>query len=189
MLVLTRKIDEQIVIGDNIKITVIKVRNNQVRIGISAPRDVRVLRGELEPKEAEATQSDDTQMVVDLDLDDKSTQALLKTTEEIETSYRPTTAKKPAQSPASIANRPQPSAVERTTPTASAAINASANRVGHMLPSGNTSNRMTAAIDATDTVSQNDASPELRVYSGKVSRRTGEGSLKRSPLANYFTAP
>ena len=89
MLVLTRKIDEQIVIGDNIKITVIKVRNNQVRIGISAPRDVRVLRGELEPKEAEATQSDDTQMVVDLELDDESTQALLKTTEEIETSYRP----------------------------------------------------------------------------------------------------
>jgi carbon storage regulator CsrA len=189
MLVLTRKIDEQIVIGDNIKITVIKVRNNQVRIGISAPRDVRVLRGELEPKEAEATQSDDTQMVVDLDLDDKSTQALLKTTEEIETSYRPTTAKKPAQSPASIANRPQPSAVERTTPTASAASNASANRVGHMLPSGNTSNRMTAAIDATETDSQKSTEAELRIYSGKVSRRTGSGSLKRSPLANYFTAP
>ncbi|PHQ33014.1 carbon storage regulator [Rhodopirellula bahusiensis] len=189
MLVLTRKIDEQIVIGDNIKITVIKVRNNQVRIGISAPRDVRVLRGELEPNETEASESNDTQLVVDLDLEDEATQSLLKTTEEIETSYRPTAAKKPSPSAESVAKRPQPSAVERTTPIASAPNNASTNRVGHMLPSGNTSNRMTAAIDATDTASQKDASPELRVYSGKVSRRTGEGSLKRSPLANYFTAP
>lgn len=51
MLVLTRKIDEQIKIGDDITITIIKLRNNQIRIGIDAPRDVRVLRGELEPKE------------------------------------------------------------------------------------------------------------------------------------------
>ncbi|TWT95103.1 carbon storage regulator CsrA [Neorhodopirellula pilleata] len=48
MLVLTRKIDEQIKIGDDITITIIKLRNNQIRIGIDAPRDVRVLRGELE---------------------------------------------------------------------------------------------------------------------------------------------
>jgi carbon storage regulator CsrA len=189
MLVLTRKIDEQIVIGDNIKITVIKVRNNQVRLGISAPRDVRVLRGELEPKASEVTDSDDTQLVVELELDDEATQALLKTTEEIETSYRPTAAKKPVLSPDSIAKRPQPSAVKQTTQTASAAGNASANRVGHMLPTGNTSNRMTAAIDATETDSQKSTEAELRIYSGKVSRRTGSGSLKRSPLANYFTAP
>lgn len=50
MLVLTRKIDEQIKIGDDITITIIKLRNNQVRIGIEAPRDVRVLRGELGEK-------------------------------------------------------------------------------------------------------------------------------------------
>jgi carbon storage regulator CsrA len=48
MLVLTRKIDEQIKIGDDITITVIKLRNNQIRLGIEAPRDVRVLRAELE---------------------------------------------------------------------------------------------------------------------------------------------
>ncbi|KLU05355.1 Carbon storage regulator [Rhodopirellula islandica] len=189
MLVLTRKIDEQIVIGDNIKITVIKVRNNQVRLGISAPRDIRVLRGELEPKESEATETTDTQLVVDLDLNDEATQALLKTTEDIEATYRPAAAKKPAQSPASIAKRPQPSAVERTPPPSSLAGKGSSNRVGHMLPSENTANRMTAAIDATDTVSQKSPDSELRVYSGKVSRRTGEGSLKRSPLAGYFTAP
>jgi len=65
MLVLTRKLDEQILIGDQIKITVLKIRNNQIRLGITAPRDVRVLRGELEEKEDE-----EQQMVVEMDLDD-----------------------------------------------------------------------------------------------------------------------
>jgi len=48
MLVLTRKLNEQIKIGNDITITVIKLRNNQIRLGIDAPRDVRVLRAELE---------------------------------------------------------------------------------------------------------------------------------------------
>lgn len=56
MLVLTRKLNEQILIGDDIKITLIRVRGNSVRIGIEAPRDVRVVRGELDklvaPKQA-----------------------------------------------------------------------------------------------------------------------------------------
>ncbi|MEM9368019.1 MAG: carbon storage regulator [Planctomycetota bacterium] len=50
MLVLTRKPDEKILIGDDIQITIVKVRGNQVRIGINAPDEVRVMRGELEPK-------------------------------------------------------------------------------------------------------------------------------------------
>ncbi len=50
MLVLTRKTDEQILIGDNIKITLVRVRGNSVRIGIEAPRDVRIVRGELESR-------------------------------------------------------------------------------------------------------------------------------------------
>lgn len=49
MLVLSRKKNESIVIGDNIKIEVLKVSGNTVRIGIQAPRDVKVLRGELAP--------------------------------------------------------------------------------------------------------------------------------------------
>ncbi len=48
MLVLTRKIDEAIRIGDDIKITVLRVKGNTVRIGIEAPREVRVVRGELD---------------------------------------------------------------------------------------------------------------------------------------------
>ncbi len=50
MLVLTRKLDEQILIGDDIKVTLLRVRGNTVRIGIEAPRDVRIVRGELEAK-------------------------------------------------------------------------------------------------------------------------------------------
>ncbi|MCE9607103.1 MAG: carbon storage regulator [Planctomycetia bacterium] len=54
MLVLTRKLDQQIQIGEGIVVTVLQVKGNSVKIGISAPRDVRVLRGELEPKNEEA---------------------------------------------------------------------------------------------------------------------------------------
>ena len=47
MLVLSRKEDQAILIGDNIKVTVIKVQGNSIRLGIEAPADVRILRGEL----------------------------------------------------------------------------------------------------------------------------------------------
>jgi carbon storage regulator len=47
MLVLTRKVDESIVIGDSIVITVLAVEGEQVKIGISAPRDVPILRHEV----------------------------------------------------------------------------------------------------------------------------------------------
>lgn len=48
MLVLTRKAGEQIMIGDDIVVTVILVDGNKVSLGIDAPREVRVLRGEIE---------------------------------------------------------------------------------------------------------------------------------------------
>ena len=47
MLVLTRKLQEKIRIGNEITITVLRVKGNTVRIGVEAPRDVRVVRGEL----------------------------------------------------------------------------------------------------------------------------------------------
>lgn len=47
MLVLTRRVNERILIGDNITVTVLEVRGDQVRIGIDAPREVEVLREEL----------------------------------------------------------------------------------------------------------------------------------------------
>ena len=47
MLVLSRKQSQQIVIGPDIRITIVKLERNQVRIGIEAPRGVTVLREEL----------------------------------------------------------------------------------------------------------------------------------------------
>ncbi len=47
MLVLSRKPLQSIMIGPDIKVTVVKVERNQVRIGIEAPRDVTILRDEL----------------------------------------------------------------------------------------------------------------------------------------------
>lgn len=46
MLVLSRKINEDIIIGDNIRLTVVTINGNRVRIGIAAPKDVRVDRAE-----------------------------------------------------------------------------------------------------------------------------------------------
>ncbi len=47
MLVLSRKKEEEIIIGENIVVTVIQVRRGRVRIGIKAPKDIRIVRGEL----------------------------------------------------------------------------------------------------------------------------------------------
>jgi len=50
MLVLTRKLDETIVIGEDVNVRVIKLQGNRVRLGIEAPEDVNVRRGELSPR-------------------------------------------------------------------------------------------------------------------------------------------
>ncbi|MGI6488884.1 MAG: carbon storage regulator CsrA [Syntrophomonadaceae bacterium] len=47
MLILTRKIDESIIVGDNIKITVIEIQGDNVRIGIDAPRELSIHREEI----------------------------------------------------------------------------------------------------------------------------------------------
>lgn len=48
MLVLSRKANEKINIGDNVTIEIRRVAGNRVTLAIEAPRDVRILRGELE---------------------------------------------------------------------------------------------------------------------------------------------
>lgn len=47
MLVLSRKINETILIGDDIEITVVAVMGDNVRLGIKAPKDVKILRSEV----------------------------------------------------------------------------------------------------------------------------------------------
>jgi carbon storage regulator len=47
MLILTRGVNESLVIGDEVTITVLGVKGNQVRIGINAPRDISVYREDI----------------------------------------------------------------------------------------------------------------------------------------------
>ena len=47
MLILTRRVGESLMIGDNVDVTVLGIRGNQVRIGINAPKDVSVHREEI----------------------------------------------------------------------------------------------------------------------------------------------
>ncbi len=47
MLILTRRTGEKLVIGDNVVVTVLGVKGNQIRIGIDAPREVQVHREEI----------------------------------------------------------------------------------------------------------------------------------------------
>lgn len=50
MLVISRKTDETILLGDDIEIKVISVDNNTVKLGISAPKDISILRKEIYEK-------------------------------------------------------------------------------------------------------------------------------------------
>jgi carbon storage regulator len=54
MLVLTRKVGEEIVIGDNIRVKLVEIRGGKVRIGIVAPEDVVVDRQEIHDKRMNA---------------------------------------------------------------------------------------------------------------------------------------
>lgn len=47
MLILTRRVGESLMIGDDINVTVLGIRGNQVRIGVNAPKDVSVHREEI----------------------------------------------------------------------------------------------------------------------------------------------
>ena len=58
MLILTRRIGESIMIGDNITIRVLEIAGKQVRIGIDAPRDVAVDREEIYDRKKQGIEQD-----------------------------------------------------------------------------------------------------------------------------------
>lgn len=57
MLVLTRKVNQSIVIGEGVEVVVLEVRGEQVRLGIRAPRDVAVHRKEIYEQIVEENQA------------------------------------------------------------------------------------------------------------------------------------
>ncbi|MGA2033800.1 MAG: carbon storage regulator [Thermoguttaceae bacterium] len=59
MLVLSRRESEQIKLGSSIVVTVVRVAGDRVRLGIEAPAELRVLRGELEPRAKPAAENVD----------------------------------------------------------------------------------------------------------------------------------
>jgi carbon storage regulator len=75
MLVLTRKTNQSIMIGDDVEVTVLAVSRDKIRLGITAPRDVPVFRKEvyLSIKEEEMSEDQGASEHVDKALDELST--------------------------------------------------------------------------------------------------------------------
>jgi carbon storage regulator len=63
MLILTRRVGETLMVGDDVTVTVLGVKGNQVRIGVNAPKDVSVHREEIyqriQKEKSESSQSDE----------------------------------------------------------------------------------------------------------------------------------
>ena len=57
MLILTRRSGEAVIVGDNVRIAVLDIRGNQVRLGVEAPREVSVHREEVYRRIAEEQSS------------------------------------------------------------------------------------------------------------------------------------
>ena len=58
MLILSRKICERILIGDDIAVTVVRIGPNAVRLGIEAPKEMNIVREELKEHAIQARESD-----------------------------------------------------------------------------------------------------------------------------------
>ena len=68
MLVLSRKINETILIGDNVRVTLLGIEGDKIKIGIDAPRDVKIFREELIEATKNTNQQALTAPIVSFDL-------------------------------------------------------------------------------------------------------------------------
>lgn len=182
MLVLTRKIDEQIKIGDDITITVIKLRNNQIRLGIDAPREVRVLRAELEEKEtvqASVTEQPSTPgQSVSSAAGRKSEAPRSKSLQP--PSAQPKTAQSKSNQPKSAQSRIRNEVID--------GLVSADEMIAKALPE--TVQKDSRLSGLTEDAAPNaQAKPSLQIFSGRVHAKRGEdaGSL-RAPLSDYFSA-
>ena len=60
MLVLSRKVGEKLVIDGNITVEVVRIQGNRITLGLVAPSDVKILRGELNQKQLQSPNSEKT---------------------------------------------------------------------------------------------------------------------------------
>jgi carbon storage regulator len=58
MLVLSRKVGEKVVIDGNITVEIVKIKGNRITLGLLAPADVKILRGELKEHSAKPSKVD-----------------------------------------------------------------------------------------------------------------------------------
>lgn len=63
MLVLSRKVGEQLVIGGNIVVEVVRIQGNRITLGVVAPADIKILRAELEARPTQPTLADQSDAV------------------------------------------------------------------------------------------------------------------------------
>jgi carbon storage regulator len=68
MLILTRKVGEGIIIGDDVKLTVVEIKGGTVRIGIDAPKNKKIYRQELYDQAREQNRSSTGWSLEDLDI-------------------------------------------------------------------------------------------------------------------------
>lgn len=62
MLILTRRVGETLMVGDDVTVTVLGVKGNQVRIGVNAPKDVQVHREEIYRRVLQERQDDEQEV-------------------------------------------------------------------------------------------------------------------------------